>query len=180
MLSFIHRGRMIDAVRQAVRSIPVVFRSPGQRFSTFESILNTLSDFKGDIQRLHNVVPDYDDNFAEFSRRNAINLEYMTRDLKKYSIEFIDISLDIQHHGYYFGIFKADIEEELTVLGNKTRGKLGRIEREIKKTSSFVLSGDGQHRGEDGKRISGCSRSLTGLTLVMCSLMVGWWDPGHQ
>jgi hypothetical protein len=65
-------------------------------------------------------------------------------------------------------------------VGNKTRGKLGRIEREIKKTSSFVLSGDGQHRGEDGKRISGCSRSLTGLTLVICSLMVGWWDPGHQ
>jgi hypothetical protein len=49
----------------------------------------------------------------------------MTRDLKKYSIEFIDISLDIQHHEYYFGIFKADIEEELTVWGTKPEGSLG-------------------------------------------------------
>jgi hypothetical protein len=167
MLSFIHRGRMVDAVRQAVRSIPVVSGSPVQKFSTFEPILKTLADLKGDIQRFHNVVPGHDIGFREFSEGNTINLEYMTDDLKKYSIEFIDISLDIQHHEYYFGIFKADIEEELTVLGNKTRGKLEGIGRETKKTSSFVLSKNRQHRGEDGERISSCSRSLTGLTLVM-------------
>jgi hypothetical protein len=167
MLSFIHRGRMFDAVRLPVRSIPVVSGSPVQRFSTFEPILKTLADLKGDIQRLHNLVPGHDDKLYEFSEQNAHYLQRLAEYFKKYPIKFIDVSLDIQHHGYYFGIFKADIEEDLTVLGNKTRRKLEGIEQETKKTSSFVLSKNKQHRGEDGKRISGCSRSLTGLTLVM-------------
>jgi hypothetical protein len=85
MLSFIHRGRMIDAVRQAVRSIPVVSGSPVQRFSTFESILKTLADFKGGIQRLHNLVPGHDDRLFEFSRKNAYKLKHMAEGFQKYS-----------------------------------------------------------------------------------------------
>jgi hypothetical protein len=88
---------MFDAVRQAVRSIPVVFRSPVQRFSRFEPILKALADLKGDIQRLNDVTV-YEGKLKRFSRRNSIDAEYMNDDLKKYSIEFIDISLDSQHH----------------------------------------------------------------------------------
>jgi len=75
----------------------------------------------------------------------------------------LEIERDFQHHEKSLQTFKVNAKERVILVESKTEGRLRNIEREIKKTAINIRSFENkQHRGEDGKRISGCSRSLMG------------------